>query len=264
MQQQQKHDNPPHRKENDATSPETAVQHIEDDAEKFVEEAQALVSDTQVGWYASALLYHTHSSLWVSGVGGLCSPGLSPGCHDNKGISRKSVSLVTHYHVCSQRDRRYTGTFRRTRCVCYCHFLAGRFAFRGDHDSCRLSYEWYIRCTHQVSCGASSSHCTSGRYHLGCHWKQFPQRSCYVLRGILGSAFLFRPHPLQGAPLVANHTPDSFRTVGGPCWSFACLPGSPLDKRCFGRLHVGWCLSGYLVVDLSLSKRERDTCSKTQ
>ncbi len=51
MQQQQKHDNPPHRKENDATSPETAVQHIEDDAEKFVEEAQAEVAAARRPWY---------------------------------------------------------------------------------------------------------------------------------------------------------------------------------------------------------------------
>ncbi len=88
--------------------------------------------------------------------------------------------------------------------------------------------------------------------------------SGHVLRSILGAAVLFRTHPLQGAPLVAHHPAGSLRTACNPGWPFARLPGSPLDKRCPGCLLVGWCLSGYLVVDLSLSKRERGACSKTR
>jgi hypothetical protein len=44
---------------------------------------------------------------------------------------------------------------------------------------------------------------------------------------------------ILNALIVAFHTPDSFRTAGSADWPLACLPGSPLDQRCLGRLHVG-------------------------
>ena len=91
---------------------------------------------------------------------------------------------------------------------------------------------------------------------------QFPQWACHVVCGILGAAILLRTHPLQGALLVAYHTPDCFRTAGGAGWPLACLPGYPLDQRCPGRLPVGRCVSGYLAVDLSLFERTGHTCPK--
>jgi membrane-associated phospholipid phosphatase len=51
MQQQQKQNNSPHRKENDATDRENVGQRIEDGAEKFIEEAQSEVAASRRPWY---------------------------------------------------------------------------------------------------------------------------------------------------------------------------------------------------------------------
>src|SRR5439155_20426568 len=90
------------------------------------------------------------------------------------------------------------------------------------------------------------------------------QRSCHVLRGILGLAVLFRHYHLQGSLLVAYRAADHFRVVCGAGWSFAHLPGRSLGERCFRFLSPERNVAWHRFVDLFVFKGEECACFEEQ
>jgi hypothetical protein len=208
MQQQQKHNNPPHREENDTTSRETAEQGIEDDAEKFVEEAQAEVAAARRPWYQTRRWGGTLLLFYIILI-----------------LLFGFLAWGVYVHPVLAPDVTITKVFQENQSP------------------------WLRTTMVAVSAIGDIQVLSAGLVVFATVIFWLVDLRLEAIMIIVVSA----TSGILDALIVANHTPDSFRTVGGPCWSFACLPGSPLDKRCFGRLHVGWfCLGIWLWIYLYL------------